>query len=148
MTKRNKQKYALAAAVLVLTSIYVVPPACAQLPSVPTTPVYKEPFSRPTVEFFAGNQDIPVMPGLAELEGESFTYDKPEGDITEIVARMEGVNSRQVLYYYGATLPQFGWNRVIDAGDGHFFRQDEYLDISFDQKDGQDFVKIMIRPSR
>ena len=109
---------------------------------------YKETMTQPPVTFFAGNQDIPVMPGLIELEGRSFSYDKPEGEITEIVARLEGLNPEQVLYYYEVTLPQFGWNRVIDAEGAHYFRKEEYLDIAFDEEEGSDLVKILIHPSR
>jgi len=110
---------------------------------------YKSAVAQPSVKFFAGSQDIPVMPGLIELEGRSFSYDKPEGEITQIVAQMDGVNSEQVLFYYDAILPQFGWGKVSKVFDGaNFFREDEYLDISFDVDGAQSLVKIMVRPSR
>jgi hypothetical protein len=99
------------------------------------------------VTFFSGSQDIPVMPGLVELDGRSFSYDKPEGEIIEIVARMDGVNTEQVLFYYEAILPQFGWGKVNAVFDGaNFYREEAYLDISFDSEGAQSFVKIMIHP--
>ncbi len=109
--------------------------------------MYKEEAIQMPVQFFAGNQDIPLMPGLVELEARSFSYDKPEGEITEMVARMDGVTAEQVLYYYEVTLPQFGWNRIIDAKGGSFYRKNEHLDFSFGTEDENNFVKIMIRPS-
>lgn len=100
--------------------------------------------------FFAGNQDIPVMPGLVELPGRSFSYDKPEGEISEIVAGMGLVSADQVIYYYDSILPQFGWNKVMDTrGDGgRYYRKNEYLDISFVKDGKENLAKIMIRPSR
>ena len=74
--------------------------------------------------FFTGYRDIPVMPGLVEMEEASFTYDKPEGDIIEIVAQLNGVGPEQVLHYYDVILPQFGWNKVSEGG--HYYRQGEY----------------------
>ncbi len=112
------------------------------------SPVYKDVMTQPPVTFFAGNQDIPVMPGLTEVEGRSFSYDKPEGEITELVAVVEGLSAEQVLYYYDVTLPQFGWNKIIEAEGGHFYRKGEYLDFSFDTEEAQSLVKIMIHPSR
>lgn len=103
--------------------------------------------SLPSAQFFSGSRDIPVMPGLVELPDRSFTFDKPEGDITEILAYPGKIDQGQILYYYGAVLPQFGWNRVSDMR-GRFFRQNEALDISFVKEEGQFFVKFSIRPSR
>lgn len=117
-------------------------------PSFADAPVYKETLTRSSVDFFVGNQDIPVMPGLVELEARSFSYDKPEGEITEIVAQMNGVTIDQVIYYYDVTLPQFGWNKVIGVEGGHFYRDKEYLLFSFAAEGDQSFAKIMIRPSR
>jgi|GEM_PF-670462 len=134
-------------ALMVLALLFLLVLAC-MCPSFSYGSTYKEAMTQPSVTFFAGNQDIPVMPGLVELEARSFSYDKPEGEITEIVARIEGVNDQQVLYYYEVTLPQFGWNKVVEAKGGHFFRKSEYLDFSFDTEGAQRFVKIMIRPSR
>jgi len=86
------------------------------------------------------------MPGLVEVEDRSFTYDKPEGEITEIVARVDSVTEEQVLQFYEISLPQFGWSRVTE--EGHFFRKGEYLDITFEADGDQTYVRIMIRPSR
>jgi hypothetical protein len=113
------------------------------------TPVYKQTVTQSPVAFFAGNQDIPVMPGLVELEARSFSYDKPEGEITEIVARMDGVSAEEVLYYYEVTLSQFGWGKVNKVFDGaSFYREKVYLDISFVKEGADELVRIMIRPVR
>ena len=94
--------------------------------------------------FFSGYQDIPVMPGLAEIEGRSFTFDKPEGDITEIVASLQGVEKERAIHFYKMILPEFGWSYVNEA---RFFRKNEFLDISFEKEQGEHIMKIMIGPS-
>ena len=101
--------------------------------------------SQPVPEFFEALQDVPLMPGLEELDGPSFTFDKPEGGITEGVAIMDSVDKGRVLGFYQATLPQFGWGRVSDS---EFYRKNESLEITFEQDQGNEIVRIMIRPSR
>ncbi len=95
--------------------------------------------------FFAALQDVPIMPGLVEMEDHSFSFDKPEGKITEVAALTKGTAQSHILDFYQATLPQFGWGRVNESS---FFRKNESLEISFDTEDGVDIVKILIRPSR
>ena len=128
--------------VVALTFIYVCP-------SYADASAHKKAVTQVPVSFFASNQDIPVMPGLTELEARSFSYDKPEGEITEIVARMHGVSAEEVLFYYEVTLPQFGWGKVNKVYDhASFYREDQYLDISFVKEDATQLVKIMVRPVR
>ncbi len=129
----------------VVTLLFLSIFAC---PAFSQSPPYKETMIQSPVTFFAGNQDIPIMPGLIELQGRSFSYDKPEGEITEIVAEFNGIDVRQVLYYYDVTLPQFGWNKVVEAEGGHYYRKGENLEISFDEEEGQSLIKIMIHPCR
>ena len=95
--------------------------------------------------FFAELQDVPVMPGLTEMEGRSFTFDKPEGEITEVVASIGDLREDQVLHFYQVTLPQFGWGKINNS---EFFRKSEYLEISFEKDQDEHIVKIMIRPTR
>jgi len=95
--------------------------------------------------FFSSLQDIPVMPGLTELKEQSFSFDKPEGEITEAAALMGNLQENQVLYFYQITLPQFGWGKISNS---EFFRNGEYLKISFNRDSTDNMVKIMIRPTR
>ncbi len=110
--------------------------------------VHENSLAQSPAVFFASGQDIPVMSGLIEIETRSFSYDKPDGNITEIVALLDGVGIEQVLHYYSVTLPQFGWNRIVDIKGGHFYRSGEYFDFSFEKEGDKNLVKIMIRPSR
>ncbi len=82
--------------------------------------------NKDTKIFFSSLQDIPIMPGLIELKEQSFSFDKPEGGIIEATALMGDLQKSQILYFYQATLPQFGWNKVSNT---EFFRNGEYLKI-------------------
>ncbi len=95
--------------------------------------------------FFSTMQDMPLMAGLEELTDHGVSFDKPEGRIIESLAIMHEVTEQQVLEFYQSTLPQFGWG-VVD-GDS-FFRNNEFLEISFEENNGAKLVKIMVKPVR
>lgn len=97
------------------------------------------------VAFFETMLEIPVMPGLEEIPLRSFSFDKPEGEINEIVARMHDLGKQDVMTFYEAILPQFGWGKVSST---QFFRDSTLLDLSFENEQNQDFVRILIRPTR
>jgi hypothetical protein len=59
-------------------------------------------------EFIAGIEDLPVMPGLAEIADAGLIFDKPSGRIVEAYAQGE-VGEQAVLDFYQETLPQLGW---------------------------------------
>lgn len=98
----------------------------------------------PEPQFFGSAQDVPIMHGLEEVTGETLSFDKPEGRIIESVALMNEVSEKDALDFYGETLPQFGWAEV---GSGKFFRRNEFLEIYFQEIDGNKFINIMINPS-
>jgi hypothetical protein len=61
--------------------------------------------------FVTGIADLPLMPGLQEIEDSAMVFSKPEGRIVEIMA--SGAVSRDaVSSFYERTLPQLGWRRV------------------------------------
>lgn len=96
-----------------------------------------------TVSFFSSLEDIPLMPGLAEIASEGLVFDKPEGRIVEALALTGTLGQKDVLIYYGGTLPQLGWGRVNDF---RFFRDGETLDISFFHTDEGNVVRFLVRP--
>jgi len=83
--------------------------------------------ARGAESFFAGIDDLPLMPGLSEQAAERTTFDTPAG---RIVARgAEGPVSRDaVLRFYAETLPQLGWQPMPGGG---FMRNGEKLQIEF-----------------
>lgn len=77
--------------------------------------------------FVPGVDDLPLMPGLAAMAGQSVVFDAPGGRVVEAWA--EGaVSPAAVLTFYGSTLPQLGW--TASAPD-LFRREGETLRVEF-----------------
>ena len=72
-------------------------------------------------------QDLPLMPGLEEVEGAGVTFDKPSGRIVEAYAQGP-VTRAAVVAFYAETLPQLGWER---RGEARFMREGESLSLEF-----------------
>ncbi len=93
--------------------------------------------------FFVSMQDMPLMKGLYELEDQTVSFDKPEGRITESVALIEDMPREMVSEFYAEILPQFGWHRMV--GDS-YVRQNEMLELQFENFEDQDYLRLMISP--
>ncbi len=77
--------------------------------------------------FLAGMEDLPLMPGLTQVNDAGVAFDASTGRI--VVAWATGpVSKAQVLAFYGETLPQLGW--VADRPD-RFHRAGETLALDF-----------------
>lgn len=94
-------------------------------------------------KFFSSMQDIPLVPGLSELADQTVTFDKPEGRIVESIAEIESRNAAAVKNAYEETLPQLGWRRV---SDNSYVRDRESLTLAFENYEGRNFVRVMVRP--
>jgi hypothetical protein len=94
-------------------------------------------------DFVPGTEDVPLMPGLAAVEGSSLVFDKPEGRIVESTA--QGAVSRyDVTRFYAQSLPQLGWRRV---GTGTAWRREgETLRLDFHGPDGALTVGFTLSP--
>jgi hypothetical protein len=98
--------------------------------------------ARAADSFVAGLEDLPLMPGLAPVEGAGLVFDDPQGRIVEAYAR--GKTSRDdVLRFYGETLPQLGWSKSAPA---EFHREGERLRIEFKEKAGELTVRFFLSP--
>lgn len=64
-------------------------------------------------EFLADLSDVPLAPGLVEVEAERLVFDKPEGRIVRAVATGKRPVA-EIAGFYGATLPQLGWQ--VESG--------------------------------
>jgi hypothetical protein len=77
--------------------------------------------------FVPGVDDLPLMPGLSALAGQSVVFDAPGGRVVEAWA--EGaVSAAAVRAFYGSTLPQLGWT---EAAPNLFRREGETLRLEF-----------------
>ncbi len=94
--------------------------------------------------FFSTLQDIPLMQGLKEIEEHATSFDKPNGRIIQAFALTNNLSADDITTYYNATLPQFGWGK---SKHGHFYRNGENLEISFEKQNYGHILKIMISPS-
>ncbi len=94
-------------------------------------------------QFFTSLQNMPLMPGLVELTGQTIAFDKPEGRIIESVAQIQGVSKGKIQLYYESVLPQFGWSRIAE---NTFVRGSERLHLSFEDYEEQSFLRVMVMP--
>ncbi len=92
--------------------------------------------------YIAQVEDLPLMPGLAEIEGAGVVFDKPDGRIVEAFAQGE-VARDAVLAFYGKTLPQLGWRAV---GAAIFQRENESLSLDFLDGGGALIVRFTLVP--
>ncbi|MGA2087673.1 MAG: hypothetical protein ACLQE9_01525 [Roseiarcus sp.] len=94
-------------------------------------------------EFVPGTEDLPLMPGLAPIDGSSLVFDKPEGRIVE--AQAKGKLARgDVARFYAQTLPQLGWSA---AGTDLWRREGERLKLDYRGPDGNLTVSFTLSPS-
>jgi hypothetical protein len=114
----RSRRRVLAAAVLLIAAAL-----CAQ--AVPALCANASNAAPPGSEFVAGFDDLPLMPGLAQVADAGFVFDTPSGRIVESFA--EGrVSVDAIRGFYARTLPQLGWHQT---GRDRFEREDEVLDV-------------------
>jgi hypothetical protein len=77
------------------------------------------------IAFVSGIEDLPLMPGLEEVDETTMVFDTPAGRIVEALARGR-LDRDQVVGFYAATLPQLGWT---PAGETLFRREGEILEL-------------------
>ena len=90
------------------------------------------PAAAPAAEnaFLAGVEDLPLMPGLAEIADAATVFDAPQGRIVESYAAGT-VAAAEIRSFYAQTLPQLGWT-AVDAGQAgplEFRREGERLTL-------------------
>ena len=92
--------------------------------------------------YVAEIEDLPLMPGLSEVEGAGVVFDKPSGRIVEAYAS-GAVTAESVMAFYRRTLPQLGWAQ----GEGTTFkREGERLALEFLKGEGPLTLRFVLRP--
>ncbi len=86
--------------------------------------------------FVSGIADLPLMPGLEEIDGSAMIFSKPQGRIIEVMAR-GAVTRDAVRAFYDLTLPELGWRR---QERGRLQRENELL--RFDMRDNKNGLVI------
>ena len=93
-------------------------------------------------DYIAEVEDLPLMPGLAEIEDAGVVFDKPDGRIVEAYAQGR-VTREAVLAFYRQALPQLGWRA---AGGAAFQREGEALSLDFLGGGGALVVRFTLVP--
>ena len=92
--------------------------------------------------FIAGVEDLPLMPGLAEVSGAGMVFDKPSGRIVEAYAKGP-VKRADVALFYLETLPHLGWQAKAES---IFAREGEQLQLIYLGSDGDLVVRFVLQP--
>lgn len=93
--------------------------------------------------FLTTINDVPLMPGLQELEDEALVFDKPSGRIAETTAAGEGVTRAEIERFYSKTLPQLGWIRI---GPNHYLREGEALNLDISEQKQFGLIRFSVKP--
>lgn len=91
-------------------------------------------------------EDVPLMPGLAEVPNVGLEFEAATGRIVEAVAtgiRKPGLDRQSVLSFYRESLPPLGW-RPVDAT--HFVREREQLKITVEEMPDRVTVRYGLKP--
>ena len=83
-------------------------------------------------EFVTGTEDVPLMPGLAMIDGSALVFDKPEGRIVEAQAAGK-VTRAAARAFYDASLPRLGWTAL---GTDAWRREGEVLRLDYREERG------------
>lgn len=100
-----------------------------------------------SVRFFSAMNDIPLMEGLDELEGQGFIFDKAEGRIGALEAQSTHIKAAEALNYYATSLPQFGW-AVKSKNPLTFRREGEQMVLNAQDTPQGLWLKIQIGPAQ
>ena len=96
--------------------------------------------------FSSAIDDLPLMDGLNESEGETLVFDSSSGRIVEALSTGE-VSRQQVMSFYSETLPQLGWQEI---SKGYFLREDEVLKIEISNPKKEKILNVyfMLSPAK
>lgn len=92
--------------------------------------------------FVAGVEDLPLMPGLHEVEEAGTKFDSATGRIVEAYA-VGQVEEADILAFYAESLPQLGWAMVDQT---LFHRAGESLKIETSRENSEVTVHFSLSP--
>lgn len=84
-----------------------------------------------TVVYLSELGDIPLMPGLEQVEDSALMFDKPAGRIVEAYFTTDE-SHEDILAFYATSLPPLGWRMT---GPDSFERHEESLTIAFEENE-------------
>ena len=106
---------------------------------------YAHAAEQPGAGFFRGAEDLPLMPGMTEMEGDGVVFDQPEGRVVQVTAQAPMGSGGAVAAFYEQTLPQFGWQK--EGAGNAYVRDKERLTIEYGAVTGGPLpVRFTIKP--
>ena len=92
-------------------------------------------------------EDLPLMDGLAEVEGSAMIFSTRQGRIVEVSAKSisgNRIGRENVLAFYEHTLPQLGW---APAEALNWIRENERLGLTVTVNGGKLMVQFSLIPN-
>lgn len=82
--------------------------------------------------FITGFEDIPLIKGFQQIEGNNFSFGNEETRYIETqIFAVENKTFKDVQDFYKKTLRQFGWNELkTSASTLSFYRENDILEIN------------------
>lgn len=99
------------------------------------------------LQYAAGLDDMPLMPGLSPVPDEGVVFDQPDGRFVESLA-VGHVGEGDVRDFYAAVLPQLGWQQGAQAPNGDYTRDGEKLNLEIERAGVQTRVRFTVSPTR
>jgi hypothetical protein len=94
--------------------------------------------------FVSGSEDIPLLKNLVQISEDNLGFDSSAGSISS-VTYTNVTDVKEVKEFYVRTLPQMGWKSIKkDLEQIIFIRNNEKLEISFVEENGENLVKFFI----
>ncbi len=93
--------------------------------------------------FFEALYDVPVMPGLNELQDQAMLFDKPNGRIAAVEAASKTLSALDIARFYQEVLPTLGWNKIKD---NQYVRGGDQLLMEITAKPPLTFVRFTLSP--
>ena len=84
-------------------------------------------FAQQSARFMSLISEMPLMPGLVEVEDTAVIFDGPSGRIIEVMAIGE-VHIDAIRSFYATALPQLGW---VLLRNGNYRQDAEILQLDF-----------------
>lgn len=87
--------------------------------------------------------DVPLLPGMEELDGQSIVFDKEEGRVVEAAVFAGEMDPKGVEAFYRRALPALGWK---EADSLRFLRNGEQLIVKWEKKEDGVVVTFSLSP--
>jgi hypothetical protein len=95
-------------------------------------------------EFVQGSEDIPLLVGMEKISDDSLGFDSNSGSVINS-SYTSKTSLRKTKDFYLKTLPEMGWEVYKNSHDLTIFkRENEKLEIEFDNKNGLNVVRFFI----